>query len=63
MPLTPEGLEAVWSEIAVAIDGVPRDRRELFLAKLALALARELDDPRTVTAAIELAARALSPPR
>lgn len=37
-------LEAFYEALAKALDDVPPPRRELFLAKLALKLAHELDD-------------------
>ena len=63
MPLGPEDLENVWMELAEAIDGAPAERRELFLCKLALALAQEHDDPETVRAALSVASRSLESPR
>ena len=63
MPLGADDLESVWMELAEAIDRVPAERRELFLCKLALALAQAHDDPKPVRAALEVAARSLKPPR
>jgi hypothetical protein len=63
MPLAPEDLEAVWSELADSIDAIPPERRELFLCKLALALASALDDPQRARDAFALARRSLEAPR
>ncbi len=57
--MTPETTEALYDMIATAIDTAVEnagpDAEALFLAKLALALARELDDPDRVAALVELA--------
>jgi len=53
-----EALDAIWAALAEATT-TAGDRRELFLAKLSLALARELGDPEKVAAAIVLALRDL----
>ena len=47
------------TSLAEALDEVPPDRRVLFLAKLALALANLLDNPAEFTAALEAARRDL----
>ncbi|MBD5604778.1 MAG: DUF2783 domain-containing protein [Candidatus Eremiobacteraeota bacterium] len=60
MPLRPDDLETVWTDLAVALDGVPATARELFLTKLVLALAQELDDIRAFGTAVTLASRSLS---
>jgi len=57
-PLTAiAGLEEIYDTLALAIDATPEDRRELLLAKLALLLANEIDDPQRVIALIGEAAR------
>lgn len=57
-PLTAiAGLEEIYDALALAIDATPEDRRELLLAKLALLLANEIDDPHRVIALIGEAAR------
>jgi hypothetical protein len=57
--LTTTQLEDVYDRLAEALDAVPPARRELFLAKLALALANLLGDPAQVAEALEAAARDL----
>ncbi|TCZ63263.1 DUF2783 domain-containing protein [Roseicella aquatilis] len=57
--LTNAQLEEVYDRIAEALDAVPAERRQLFLAKLALALANLLGDPAKVAQALEAAARDL----
>lgn len=57
-PASGEALDAIWAALAEATTAAG-DRRDLFLAKLALALARELGDPEKVAAAIALASRDL----
>jgi hypothetical protein len=42
------GLEDIYDTLALAIDNAPEDKRELLLAKIALLLAREIDDPQRV---------------
>ncbi|VVE07958.1 hypothetical protein PPN31114_02485 [Pandoraea pneumonica] len=57
-PLTAiAGLEEIYDTLALAIDATPEDQRELLLAKLALLLANEIDDPQRVIALIGEAAR------
>ena len=51
--MTEQDLETVYEAMAQAIDGVGESARELYLAKLALALAVSLDDKPRVLAAIE----------
>ncbi len=60
-PLTVAELEAVYDLLSEAIDAVPPDRRELFLAKLALLLANLVGSPGQVAAAVKAAAANLSP--
>ncbi len=55
MPLPFADLEAVYEALAETLDGVPPDRRELFLTKLALLLANELDDAAPVLKALAAA--------
>ena len=52
-------LEDAYDQMAEALDAVPPDRRVLFLAKLALALANLLEDPAEFAAALEAARRDL----
>ncbi|QHE90665.1 hypothetical protein PI93_001670 [Pandoraea fibrosis] len=49
------GLEEIYDALALAIDAAPEDKRELFLAKVALLLAHEIRDPQRV---IDLIGRA-----
>jgi len=58
MAASGEALDALWAALAEATAAAGA-RRELFLAKLALALAREVDDPAKVAAAIAVALRDL----
>ena len=51
-------LEAVYDLIATAIDGAG-EKRELFLAKLALVLANQLADVEKVQTCVEVASRDL----
>lgn len=53
-PLPLPGLEAVYDQLAEAVDRAG-DRRELLLAKLALLLAHALGDPARITALIATA--------
>jgi hypothetical protein len=57
--LSTPALEDAYDRLAEALDDVPPDRRVLFLAKLALALANLLDNPGEFTAALEAARRDL----
>ncbi|NLH80740.1 MAG: DUF2783 domain-containing protein [Phyllobacteriaceae bacterium] len=57
--LTKSDLESVYDAIAEAIDAVPPEKRELFLAKLAFVLADLLGDARAVEEALAVAARDL----
>lgn len=50
-----EALEALWERLAEAVTAAGKERERLFLAKLALLLARELDDPARVEALIATA--------
>ncbi len=63
MPLDAEALEAVWSDLAESLDAVAPHQRELFLCKLALALASALDDPESAHDAFALARTSLETPR
>lgn len=55
-------LEAVYDDIAVAIDQAGAAHRELFLAKLALALSHFVGDRARVSEAIGIAMRDLDGP-
>lgn len=55
-------LEAVYDDIATAIDQAGAERRELFLAKLALALSHFVGDRARVGEAIAVALRDLDGP-
>ncbi|TDH58433.1 DUF2783 domain-containing protein [Dankookia rubra] len=57
--LSTPALEDAYDQLAEALDETPADRRVLFLAKLALALANLLDDPAEFAAALEAARRDL----
>lgn len=57
--LTTAQLERVYDLIAETVDSVPREKRELLLAKLALALANLVGDPDEVEAVAKAAARDL----
>ena len=57
--LSTPALEDAYDRLAETLDEVPPDRRVLFLAKLALALANLLDNPAEFTAALEAARRDL----
>lgn len=54
--MTPVELEEIYEALADKIDDVPSDKRELFLAKLALLLVQELGDASRMTAIIDEAA-------
>ena len=49
-------LEAVYDLLSEALDAVPEGQRELFLAKLALALANMVGSPGQVAHAVKAAA-------
>ena len=57
--LTNAQLERVYDVIGETVDSVPTDKRQLLLAKLALALANLVGDPDKVEAAAKAAARDL----
>lgn len=57
--MTPSEVETVYEALARQIDATPPDRRELFLAKLALLLAHELGDATRVTHLVTEAAQSL----
>lgn len=54
--MNPADLETVYENLAGQLDAIAQDRRELFLAKLALLLASDLDDVSQVRVRIEEAA-------
>jgi hypothetical protein len=51
--MTTEQLERLWFALSEAIAAVGPEREAVFLAKLALLLAHDLDDPDRVAALIE----------
>lgn len=53
--MTQTDVEAIYATLAEAIDRVTPEKSELFLAKLALLMAHELDDLDRVRALIESA--------
>jgi hypothetical protein len=53
MAATFTALETIYERLAVAIDAAGPDKSQVFLAKLALMLSREIEDPKTVMAAID----------
>ena len=57
--MTHAELETVYEALARQLDEVGADRGDLYLAKLALLLAKEVGDPAPVLAAIDAAARSL----
>ncbi len=57
--LNTPALEDTYDRLAEALDAVPAERRVLFLAKLAFALANLLDDPEAFAAALAAAQRDL----
>jgi len=57
--LTNLQMEDVFDLIAEAIDAAGEDKRALFLAKLALALANMVGDPASVRQAVEAASKDL----
>lgn len=50
------GLEDIYDTLALAIDAVPEDKRELLLAKVVLLLAEDVRDPKRVIERIQQAA-------
>ncbi|MBI1366704.1 MAG: DUF2783 domain-containing protein [Alphaproteobacteria bacterium] len=54
-----DDLEGVYELLGESIDRAGEEKAALFLAKLALLLANELEDPQTVRTAIETALRDL----
>ncbi len=48
-----EGLEAFYEALAQAIDRAGPNQRDLFLTRLALLLANEIEDPQKALAAID----------
>ncbi|WP_426955529.1 hypothetical protein [Muricoccus radiodurans] len=54
-----ERLETAWEILAEGIEAAGADRERLFLAKLALLLARALDDPDALRAMVRDALRDL----
>lgn len=61
MPLSFTELEPVYEALAKTLDGVAAEQRQLLLAKLCLALARECDDAERALDQVRLAARDLEP--
>jgi len=57
--MTSADLEAVYEALAEKLDAVGPDRRDLFLAKLALLLSQDLGDTALVRTRIDEAARNL----
>ena len=53
------GLEAVYDQLASAIDAVGQDKSELFLVKLALLAAQQIGDEQLVGGLIERAQKDL----
>ena len=53
MAQTFTALETIYERLADAIDAAGPAKAQVFLAKLALMLAREIENPQTVLAAIE----------
>ncbi|WP_374619202.1 hypothetical protein [Pandoraea sp.] len=51
------GLEEIYDTLALAIDAAPSDTRELLLAKVALLLAHEIQNPQRVIDLIRQAAQ------
>ena len=58
--MTPQDVEAVYEALALTLDEVPAERRELFLAKLALLLSHEIGDADRVLGLIKDASANLS---
>jgi hypothetical protein len=56
------GLEEIYDTLALAIDAAPQHKGELLLAKVALLLAHEIQDPQRVIDLIAQAASDLPPP-
>ncbi|MCB1381462.1 MAG: DUF2783 domain-containing protein [Notoacmeibacter sp.] len=54
--MSPADVETVYEALAETLDAIGPDKRELFLAKLALLLASEIGDPARVTLCISEAA-------
>jgi len=46
--MTPQQIERVYEALAEKLDAVGSEKSELFLAKLALLLSREIEDPARV---------------
>jgi hypothetical protein len=57
--MTPTQVEAVYDALAAGIDAAGPGKAELFLAKLALLMARDLGDPARVQTLIDDAGRNL----
>ena len=60
--MTPSDVEVVYEALANAIDRVGPDQSELFLAKLALLLSREVGSAEKVLPLVTEAVRHLTPP-
>ena len=56
-PIANAGLEEIYDTLALAIDAAPNDTRELLLAKVALLLAHEIQNPQRVIDLIRQAAQ------
>jgi hypothetical protein len=52
-------VERDFQALCRALDNVPEEQYPVLLAKLALVLCREIDDPRVIDRAIEIAVRDL----
>ena len=51
--MTFSDLERVYESVAIALDAIPQDKREVYLAKLVLVLAEQSADPAHVLQAIQ----------
>ncbi|MGZ0187267.1 MAG: hypothetical protein ACKVH0_04550 [Alphaproteobacteria bacterium] len=56
MPLSFSSMEVFYEALAEGLDAIPVEKRELFLTKLALLLAREMPNSESATDAIAGAA-------
>lgn len=55
-------IEAIYFSLAEGYDAVPREKRELFLAKLVLLLAKEIGEPDRFKDAIAISQKNLTAP-
>ena len=55
--MTPREVETVYEALATTLDAIGADKRELYLAKLALLLSHDIGDAARACARIEEAAR------